>query len=62
MMEHFSRFAKGGVLGGQLLPNLRYLGTNYLTAPAIVYSTLGGKYAAVAAKASLLCLTLIQTP
>jgi hypothetical protein len=48
------RFSKGGVLGGQLLPNLRYLGTNYLTAPAIVYSTLGGKYAAAAAKASTL--------
>jgi hypothetical protein len=48
------RFAKGGVLGGQLLPNLRYLGTNYLTAPAIVYSTIGGKYAAAAAKASTL--------
>ena len=48
------RYAKGGVLGGQLLPNLRYLGTNYLTAPAIVYSTLGGKYAATAAKASTL--------
>lgn len=48
------RYAKGGVLGGQILPNLRYLGTNYLTAPAIVYSTLGGKYAAAAAKASTL--------
>jgi hypothetical protein len=48
------RFAKGGVLGGQLLPNLRYLGTNYLTAPAIIYSTLGGKYAATAAKAGAL--------
>lgn len=48
------KLAKGGVLGGQLLPNLRYLGTNYLTAPAIVYSTLGGKYAATVAKASTL--------
>jgi hypothetical protein len=48
------RYAKGGVLGGQLLPNLRYLGTNYLTAPAIIYSTLGGKYSATAAKAGVL--------
>ena len=48
------RYAKGGVLGGQLLPNLRYLGTNYLTAPAIIYSTLGSQYAAVAARASVL--------
>lgn len=38
--------AKGGVLGGQLLPNFRYHITNHLTAPAIVYSTLGGEYAA----------------
>ena len=41
-----SAYAKGGVLGGQFLPNLRYMMANYLTAPAIIYSTIGGKYAA----------------
>ena len=38
--------AKGGVLGGQLLPNFRYHTTNYLTAPAIINSTLGPEFAA----------------
>tara|TARA_R110000765_G_scaffold11738_6_gene37028 strand:- start:574 stop:6975 length:6402 start_codon:yes stop_codon:yes gene_type:complete len=45
-----SRVAKGGVLGGGLLPNFRYLMANKLTGPAIVYSTLGPEYAAMAAK------------
>ena len=39
--EYFSRissFAKGGMLGGQTpLPNLRFLMTNFLTGPAIIY-------------------------
>lgn len=49
-----ARFIKGGVLGGQILPGLRYLGTNYLTAPALIYSTLGKKYASGALKQSVL--------
>ena len=45
-------FAKGGMLGGQtLLPNLRFLMTNFLTGPAIIYGTLGPRAAAVAFKA-----------
>ena len=47
----FAKIAKGGVLGGQLLPNFRYLTTNYLTAPAIVYGSLGGQYGGAALKA-----------
>ena len=35
------RWAKGGLLGGRLLPNLVYMGVNCLTAPSIVYSTMG---------------------
>jgi hypothetical protein len=49
----FSRIAKGGVLGGNLLPNFRYLTTNYTTAPAIVYGSLGLDYGGAAAKAAL---------
>lgn len=36
-----SKIAKGGVLGGNLLPNFRYLMTNFLTAPAIIYGSIG---------------------
>lgn len=36
-----AKVAKGGVLGGNLLPNFRYLMTNYLTAPAIIYGSIG---------------------
>lgn len=36
-----ARNAKGGVLGGNIFPNLRYLMTNYLTAPAIIYGSIG---------------------
>ena len=36
-----AKVAKGGVLGGNILPNFRYLMTNYLTAPAIVYGSTG---------------------
>ncbi len=49
----FSRIAKGGVLGGNLLPNFRYLTTNYTTAPAIVYGSLGLDYGGAAAKAAV---------
>jgi hypothetical protein len=35
------RWCKGGILAGRLLPNLVYMGVNVLTAPTIVYSTLG---------------------
>jgi hypothetical protein len=43
--SRLASYAKGGVLGGQILPNFRYLTTNYITAPAIIYMQLGGKYA-----------------
>jgi len=43
--SRMAAYAKGGVLGGQILPNFRYLTTNYITAPAIIYMQLGGKYA-----------------
>ena len=36
-----ARAAKGGVLAGNLLPNVKYLMTNFLTAPAIIYGQLG---------------------
>jgi len=49
----FSRIAKGGVLGGNLLPNFRYLTTNYGTAPAIVYGSLGLDYGGAALKATI---------
>jgi len=49
-----ARFAKGGVLGGQILPNIRYLMTNYLTAPSIIYSTVGSKYIPSALKTAVL--------
>ena len=49
----FTRIAKGGVLGGNILPNFRYLTTNYTTAPAIVYGSLGLDYGGAAAKAAL---------
>ena len=52
--NELASFAKGGVLGGQFLPGLRFLMTNWLTAPAIVYSTLGPKYAAKALKTAVL--------
>ena len=39
-----SKIAKGGVLGGNLLPNFRYLMTNFLTAPAIIYGSIGGAF------------------
>ena len=35
------RWAKGGLLAGRLLPNLVYQGVNWITAPSIVYSTMG---------------------
>ncbi len=37
--------AKTGVLGGLLLPNPIYMMTNFLTAPAIINATLGGRRA-----------------
>ena len=44
--SRISSFAKGGMLGGQtLLPNLRFLMTNFLTGPAIIYGTLGTRAA-----------------
>lgn len=49
----FTRIAKGGVLGGNILPNFRYLTTNYTTAPAIVYGSLGLDYGGAAAKAAV---------
>ncbi|MCG7755026.1 hypothetical protein, partial [Flavihumibacter cheonanensis] len=36
-----ARIAKSGVLGGSLLPNFRYFMSNYLTAPAIIYGSIG---------------------
>jgi site-specific DNA-cytosine methylase len=43
-----SRWVKGGLLAGRFLPNLVYMGMNVLTAPAIVYSTIGPTAAAAA--------------
>jgi len=39
-----SSFAKGSLLAGRFLPNLRFLTMNQMTAPFIIYSTLGAKY------------------
>jgi hypothetical protein len=39
--------------GGNILPNFRYLTTNYTTAPAIVYGSLGLDYGGAAAKAAV---------
>jgi len=36
-----SKTAKSGVLGGKWLPNIRYFMANYLTAPAIIYGSIG---------------------
>lgn len=44
-----SRWVKGGLLAGRFLPNLVYMGMNVLTAPAIVFSTIGPGAAARAA-------------
>ena len=52
--SRIASYAKGGVLGGQILPNFRYLTTNYITAPAIIYMQLGGKYASTAIKTQLM--------
>ena len=43
-------FAKGSVLGGNILPNFRYLVNNFLTAPAIIGGTIGGDFASNALK------------
>ena len=43
-------FAKGSVLGGNILPNIKYLTTNFMTAPAIIYGTVGGGYLGNAVK------------
>ena len=52
--SRISSFAKGGMLGGQTpLPNMRFLMTNFLTGPAIIYGTLGGRAALKSAKAGL---------
>jgi site-specific DNA-cytosine methylase len=45
-----SLWAKGGMLGGRIAANLRYMGMNALTAPAIIYSTLGARYSAAGMK------------
>ena len=39
-----ARLAKQGVLGGSVAPIIRYHMGNYVTGPAIVYATVGGKY------------------
>jgi hypothetical protein len=43
-------FAKGSVLGGNILPNIKYLTNNFMTAPAIIYGTIGGGYLGSAMK------------
>jgi len=45
--------AKGGVLGGNVAPNFRFLLNNYITAPAIVYSTVGPEAGGAALKAAV---------
>ena len=44
-----ARWTKGGMLSGRLAPNAAYMGVNYLTAPSIIFSTLGTAAAARAA-------------
>jgi len=39
-------FAKGALLAGRFAPNFRFLVSNHLTGPFIIYSTLGAKYGA----------------
>ena len=58
--SRISSFAKGGMLGGQTpLPNMRFLMTNFLTGPAIIYGTLGGKAASVAGEAAIEAISYI---
>ena len=45
-----SLWSKGGMLGGRVLANMRYMGMNALTAPAIIYSTMGARYSAAGMK------------
>tara|TARA_R110000765_G_scaffold154191_2_gene257187 strand:+ start:3496 stop:9309 length:5814 start_codon:yes stop_codon:yes gene_type:complete len=52
-----SKIAKGGVLSGQIAPNFIYLAMNELSAPLIIWQTVGGKYSGlVNADATLVTL------
>ena len=44
LANRYVSFMKGSLLAGRILPNLRFFTMNQMTAPFIIYSTLGAKY------------------
>jgi hypothetical protein len=44
LANRYVSFMKGSLLAGRFLPNLRFFTMNQMTAPFIIYSTLGAKY------------------